>query len=156
MAIKTFEVVFKLRRDNDYNYEKVKDSFIPKKGEICLVDTTKQGLCVVVGDGISTYGQLKDQGYVNSLFIICYFYNGKFYADENHTIALSGIENKFYIDKHNLNNIYYYLDGVFNKVGIDIPQAAVDVAGIMKLYDNIGTNADGTMFFQAEDGIRDA
>lgn len=31
MAIKTFEVVFKLRRDNDYNYEKVKDSFIPKK-----------------------------------------------------------------------------------------------------------------------------
>ncbi len=145
MAVKRVEAILKLRRDYDYNYEKVRDNFIPNKGEVCLVDTEKQGLCVVVGDGISTYGQLKDQGYTNSLFIICYFYNGKFYADENHTIALSGIENKFYIDKRNLNNVYYYLDGVFNKVGVDIPQATVDVAGIMKLYDNTGANVDGTM-----------
>ena len=82
---------------------------------------------------------------MNSLFIICYFYNGKFYADKDHTIELSGIENKFYIDKHNLNNVYYYLDGVFNKIGVDIPQATVDISGIMKLYDNTGANVDGTM-----------
>mgnify|MGYP004454448561 CR=1 FL=1 len=56
MAIKRVEAIFKLRRDNDYNYEKVKDTFIPAKGEACLVDTVKQGLCVIVGDGVSTYG----------------------------------------------------------------------------------------------------
>lgn len=44
-----------------------------------------------------------------------------------------------------MNNVYYYLDGVFNKIGIDIPQATIDVAGIMKLYDNTGVNVDGTM-----------
>ena len=34
---------------------------------------------------------------------------------------------------------------MFNKVGVDILQATVDVAGIMKLYDNTGVNVDGTM-----------
>lgn len=34
---------------------------------------------------------------------------------------------------------------MFNKVDVDIPQATVDVAGIMKLYDNTGVNVDGTM-----------
>ena len=76
MAIKTFEVVFKLRRDNDYNYEKVKDSFIPKKGEICLVDTARQGLCVIVGDGVSTYGSLE---YENTIFQRVYFIGGKIF-----------------------------------------------------------------------------
>lgn len=37
------------------------------------------------------------------------------------------------------------MDGAFNKVGVDIPQATVDVAGIMKLYNNTGVNVDGTM-----------
>lgn len=78
MAIKTFEVVFKLRRDNDYNYEKVKDSFIPKKGEVCLVDTARQGLCVIVGDGVSTYGSLE---YENTIFQRVYFIGGKIFKD---------------------------------------------------------------------------
>lgn len=56
MAVKRIEAILKLRRDYDYNYEKVRDNFIPNKGEVCLVDTEKQGLCVVVGNGISTYG----------------------------------------------------------------------------------------------------
>ena len=46
MATKRVEAIFKLRRDNDYNYEKVKDTFIPAKGEVCLVDTARLGLCV--------------------------------------------------------------------------------------------------------------
>ena len=34
MATKRVEAIFKLRRDNDYNYEKVKDTFIPAKDYI--------------------------------------------------------------------------------------------------------------------------
>ena len=30
-----------LRRDNDYNYNKVGEKFIPKKGEVCIVYTAK-------------------------------------------------------------------------------------------------------------------
>ena len=51
--------VLRLRRDNDYNYEKIKSSFIPANGEICLVDTSRNGLCAVCGDGITPFGQLK-------------------------------------------------------------------------------------------------
>ena len=31
--------VLRLRRDNDYNYAKIANSFVPANGEICLVDT---------------------------------------------------------------------------------------------------------------------
>ena len=51
--------VLRLRRDNDYNYAKIKDSFIPANGEICLVDTAREGLRAVCGDGINTFGQLE-------------------------------------------------------------------------------------------------
>lgn len=134
-----------LRRDVEAKYELVAAKFIPKKGEVCLVDTEKKGLCAIVGDGVSTYAQLEEEGYVNNIFVVCYYYNGKFYADENHTKLLSGIENKFYVDKNNLSNIYYYLDGSFIKVGADIPVASVETAGIMKLYNTKGNNTDGTV-----------
>lgn len=145
MAEKRITMSISLRRDNENNYDLTGSKFIPKHGEVCLVDTTKSGLCAVVGDGVSTFEQLKNNGYVNSIFVICYFYNGSFYADESHTKKLSGIENKIYVDKNNLSNCYFYLDNEFHKIGSDIPVASVDVAGIMKLYDNIGVNTDGTM-----------
>jgi hypothetical protein len=48
--------ILRLRRDNDYNYAKIKDTFIPADGEICLVDTARNGLRAVCGDGVSTFG----------------------------------------------------------------------------------------------------
>jgi hypothetical protein len=51
--------ILRLRRDNDYNYAKIKDTFIPANGEICLVDTARYGLRAVCGDGVSTFGQLE-------------------------------------------------------------------------------------------------
>ena len=50
--------ILRLRRDNDYNYRKIKDTFVPADGEICLVDTARDGLRAVCGDGISTFGEL--------------------------------------------------------------------------------------------------
>ena len=68
--------VIKIRRNNDYNYEKVKDTFIPKHGELCLVDTLKSGLRVKCGDGISTYGQLD---YIDTIIYQGFLIGGEFY-----------------------------------------------------------------------------
>ena len=58
--------VLRLRRDNDYNYAKIKDTFIPANGEICLVDTAREGLRAVCGDGVHTFGQL---AYIGELIV---------------------------------------------------------------------------------------
>ena len=53
--MKHINAIIQLRRDNDYNFEAVKNTFIPANGEVVLVDTAKDGLRAKVGDGYSTY-----------------------------------------------------------------------------------------------------
>jgi hypothetical protein len=48
------------KRDNHYNY---KDDFIPNNGQICFVDTAKDGLQFKVGDGVTAW---KDLSYVQA------------------------------------------------------------------------------------------
>lgn len=140
MATKRVEAIFKLRRDNDYNYEKVKDTFIPAKGEVCLVDTARLGLCVKVGDGVSTYGSLE---YVNTIFQMVIFVEGKAFVNDKE-ITPSG--NKIYIDANNTNDLYYYNGVEFVLIGPgSLPAASAETAGIMKLYSTTGENVDGTM-----------
>ena len=140
MATKRVEAIFKLRRDNDYNYEKVKDTFIPAKGEVCLVDTARLGLCVKVGDGVSTYGSLE---YVNTIFQMVTFVEDKAFVNDKE-IAPSG--NKIYIDANNTNDLYYYNGVEFVLIGPGLlPAASAETAGIMKLYSTTGENVDGTM-----------
>lgn len=140
MATKRVEAIFKLRRDNDYNYEKVKDTFIPAKGEVCLVDTARLGLCVKVGDGVSTYGSLE---YVNTIFQMVTFVEGKTFVNDKE-ITPSG--NKIYIDANNTNDLYYYNGVEFVLIGPgSLPAASAETAGIMKLYSTTGENVDGTM-----------
>lgn len=140
MAIKRVEAIFKLRRDNDYNYEKVKDTFIPAKGEVCLVDTARLGLCVKVGDGVSTYGSFE---YVNTIFQMVTFVEGKVFINDKE-ITPNG--NKIYIDANNTNDLYYYNGVEFVLIGPgSLPTASAGTAGIMKLYSTTGENVDGTM-----------
>lgn len=140
MATKRVEVIFKLRRDNDYNYEKVKDTFIPAKGEVCLVDTVRLGLCVKVGDGVSTYGSLE---YVNTIFQMATFVEGKAFVNDK---EITPNENKIYIDANNTNDLYYYNGVEFVLIGPgSLPTASAETAGIMKLYSTTGENVDGTM-----------
>ena len=149
MAIeKIVNAVIACRRDNDYNYAKVATTFIPKSGEICLVDTSRQGLCAIVGDGSATYGDLLAKGYVNDIFIKGFYLNGTFYnVKENPTDAniLDKNINKIYIDLNN-NNIYYYDGEKFVLIGIgNLPTASADTAGVVKMYNVTGSNEDGTM-----------
>ena len=44
-----------LRRDTEAKYLSVADRFIPKKGEVCLVDTEFYGLRVKIGNGFTSF-----------------------------------------------------------------------------------------------------
>ena len=47
-----------LRRDNDYNYKKTENTFVPANGEVCFVDVAGYGLRAKVGDGITVFAKL--------------------------------------------------------------------------------------------------
>lgn len=138
-----------LRRDNDYNYKKIENTFIPLNGEVCLVDVAGYGLKAKVGNGISTFAQLPYTDDVlwqniNSLIIKGYFYNGEFYKDNAHTELLAKNTGCIYIDA--LNSKVYVYNGIeYSSLSGGISNATANKAGIVKLYDNLGQNVDGTM-----------
>lgn len=137
--------IIRLRRDNDYNYDKIKDRFIPASGEICLVDTARNGLRAVCGDGKTKFGELE---YLDELIIKGYYSDNKFYKDKELTIELPAQTNKIYICIKGVYTLYIY-DGVaYQKISNtagSLPTASATTPGVMKLYDTVGNNEDGTM-----------
>ena len=95
-----------LRRDNDYNYAKVAEKFIPAYGEICLIDTARSGLRAVCGDGVTPFYALE---YMDNLFIKGYYNAGLFYTDAGHTVLCKKNTNVLYIDIR--TSAMYYFDG---------------------------------------------
>lgn len=138
---KLINTTIKLRRDNDYNYNKVADSFIPLKGEPVLVDTEQYGLRFKIGDGVTSYGALVYADENNNIVLLGYYLNGKFYTDSTYTVELEKSENKLYIDK---NARAVYIWNGENYIPLS-PEATETVAGMMKLYQTSGDNTDGTM-----------
>lgn len=140
--MKMFNSVLRLRRDNDYNYKKIENTFIPASGEICLIDTAKMGVVAVCGDGKTVF---KDLNYLNQLVKRGYYIDNLFYKDQNKSEPLKELINVIYIDL--LTNKLYYFDGEqYNNVGgSNIGTATSTNPGIMKLYDTLGSNIDGTM-----------
>lgn len=138
-----FDGIIKLRRDNDFNYEKIKDTFIPANGEICLVDTARDGLRAVCGDGVHTFGELN---FVGEVLVRGYYYNGNFYSDNTCENLIDGSMIKIYIDI-NKGGLYYFDGKYYQSVAErgSISTATSITPGIMKLYDSIGDNTDGTM-----------
>lgn len=147
MPSNILNVVIKLRRDNDYNYEKIKETYIPENGEVCLVDTSKRGLCTIVGDGVRSYGKILDEdGYANEVIVYVYVgASGKLYKDSTLLNAVVGNMNKLYVDRLNTRDMYYFNGEEFVLIGGDVPTATAERAGIMKLYDTTGSNVDGSM-----------
>ena len=131
----------RLRRDNDYNYAKIKDSFIPANGEICLVDTARDGLRAVCGDGVSTFGQLD---FLNDFIKKGYYYEGNFYSDAAHTIKLDSFTTNLYIDLKT-SQLYFFNGAEYKELNNNLQLASEQAAGIMKLYSTTGENEDGTM-----------
>lgn len=128
-----------LRRDNYFNY---KSDFVPLNGEICLVDTARDGLRAICGDGVTQFSNLE---YMDEIIVKGYMNNDKFYKDSIYTTEITGAIHKLYIDLNN-NRIYVFDGSKFISVGGEkIPYANEEVAGILKLYDTVGQNQDGTM-----------
>ena len=138
---KLINTTIKLRRDNDYNYSRVADSFIPMKGEPVLVDTEQYGLRFKIGDGVTTYGALDYADDNNNVVLLGYYLNSKFYTDSTYTVELEKSESKLYIDK---NARAVYIWNGENYIPLS-PEATETVAGMMKLYQTSGNNTDGTM-----------
>ena len=136
--------ILRLRRDNDYNYAKIKDTFIPANGEICLVDTARCGLRAVCGDGVSTFAQLE---YIGESFQQAYWDNvsKSFYYDKHLTREVTDKrENVLYLDI-DTSQLYYYTGEQFKPIDLGLPTASDTVMGVLKLYNNTGDNIDGTM-----------
>ena len=135
--------ILRLRRDNDYNYAKIKDTFIPQNGEICLVDTARNGLRAVCGDGVSTFGQLD---YIGESFFQGYYSEllDNFYSDRDFNNELGKRENVIYLD-YNSNQLFYYNGIGYIQIKEVIPHASENIFGIVKLYNDTGDNVDGTM-----------
>lgn len=142
--MKTLNAIVRLRRDSENNFEKIKDSFIPANGEVVLVDT-KQGLRPKVGDGNLPYSKLEfiDESYRDTI-INGYYENGIFYTDVNKTDILDGQQNKLYIDNAH-SKIYYYDGDFYINIQQSLTTATETVSGIVKLYDDLGDNIDGTI-----------
>ena len=135
------KAVLRLRRDNDYNYAKIKDSFIPANGEICLVDTARDGLRAVCGDGVSTFGQLN---FLNDFIKKGYYHEGNFYSDVAHSVELDSFTTNLYIDLKT-SQLYFFNGAEYKELNNNLQLASEQVAGVMKLYSTTGENEDGTM-----------
>ena len=139
--------ILQLRRDNDYNYEKIKDKFIPENGEVILVDTARNGLRAKVGNGISTYGDLpfSDENLAVNIFVQGYFYNSQFYFDADYKELIPASINKIYVDKVT-NKLFRFDVDEYVLIGVNnyLPASSTQ-AGVMKLYNELGDNTDGTM-----------
>ena len=135
--------ILRLRRDNDYNYAKIKDTFIPANGEICLVDTSRYGLKAVCGDGVSTFGQLE---YIGESFKQAYYdyVTESFYEDKLLQKEVSKKEDVLYLDI-DTSNLYYWTGEVFKLIDFNLPTASETTLGVLKLYNSTGDNIDGTM-----------
>ena len=144
-----FNGIIRLRRDNDYNYEKIKHSFIPQNGEVCLVDTSTRGLRAKVGDGKTTFANLEyaDSMLVSemdSIVISGYFRDGKFYSDSVYTNEITPKNIRLYINISE-SNLYYFNGEEYQALGSKVTNATSSIAGVMKLYGSVGHNEDGTM-----------
>lgn len=151
MAKKTLKTTIKLRRDTVNNYAS-HGNHIPLKGEVCIVDPTgtapwakTRNIRIKIGDGIKTWNQLSFLDQENPSLVRGYYFNNKFYLDDEHTEELEDFEfNLLYLDLH--KGIIYYYDGehlVANTV--EVASASDERPGIMKLYQTYGQNTDGTM-----------
>ena len=151
MAKRVLSTTIKLRRDTINNYASY-PNHIPLKGEICIVDPTastpwtqSKNIRIKIGDGVTTWSNLKFYDEQNSSVLCGYYYNGGFYQDLSHTIEIEDLNFKtLYVDLH--QGIIYYYDGVELKANVvTIPNASALQPGIMKLYQTLGSNTDGTM-----------
>ena len=148
MSQKIYNAIIKLRRDNDYNYNAVANTFVPANGEVCIVDDAHFGIRAKVGNGVASYGALPfaDQYVQNRVVERGYLKNGAFYYTnvESQAQLMEAVDYKLYLDILT-GGVYYYDTTAYTLVKSSLPTATAVEAGVMKLYTTKGLNTDGTM-----------
>ena len=143
--MRTINTVIQLRRDNDYNFEKIKNTFVPANGEVVLVDTARNGLRAKVGDGFSTYAQLQfTDADIRNAVLHGFLKDDVFYKDKIYSVPMTAMINKIYIDD-NEYKIYYYNGSTYKNIQTTFTTATDVEPGLVKLYSTTGQNTDGTM-----------
>lgn len=143
--MKTLNAVLQLRRDNDYNFDKIKNSFIPANGEVILVDTAKDGLRAKVGNGFSTYAELNfTDADIRNAVLHGYLKDNIFYYDLIHTTPMPSMINKIYIDDA-AYKIYFFDGNEYKNIQTTFSTATDITPGLVRLYGTTGQNIDGTM-----------
>lgn len=139
------KATIQLRRDNDYNFEKIKNTFIPANGEVVLVDTAKDGLRAKVGNGVTPYGQLQftDEDIRNTV-LHGFLIEGSFYKTINKDGLVQPMINKIYIDDSS-RKLYFYNGTQYELINATYTTATNAEPGLVKLYAETGQNIDGTM-----------
>lgn len=147
MAEKHMNAVLRLRRDRSFAYERLQ-SFIPRDGEVCIVDTSREGIRIKIGDGMTQYKQLP---YVDfGIVLRGYLHEGSFYPNRNY-LEEEKLDTtaSIYIDRVQ-DKIYYYDENQYKEIGVNAPNASADTPGIMKLYDTWnGLASDGSVTQEA-------
>ena len=144
---KVLKAVVQLRRDNEFNFEPIANSFVPANGEVVLIDTRRDGLRAKVGDGRTTLANLiwADARYRDA--IVTGYYDESedvFYETNTKEVALSAYTNRLYIDRWR-NKIYYFNGLTYVLVDGAYSPASATTPGVVKLYSTTGQNTDGTM-----------
>ena len=136
--------IVQLRRDNEANFNKIKDSFVPYNGEVVLVDTSN-GLRAKVGDGVHKYKELSftDEAYIDAV-INGYCENGVFYKDTSKQEVLPNKTNKVYVDNAH-SKVYYFNGSRYVTIQETLTTANDREAGLVRMYSTLGNNIDGTM-----------
>ena len=141
--MKQVNAIIRLRRDNETSFNLIKNSFIPAKGEVVLVDTSN-GLRAKVGTGTTPYASLPfcdeiaSNGVVNG-----YLEDNVFYSDMSKTQIINGSLGKIYID--NVHSKIYYYDNGYKLIQQSLTTASEEMPGVVKLYNSLGDNIDGTL-----------
>ena len=146
-AVLTTIKAIKLRKDTEANYSKIASAFIPQDGEVCLVATTSSGLRAKVGDGKTSFASLPYNDEDNSFkapVVLGYYRENAFYSDAAFATAVNLYAHQLYVDKTS-HNLYYYDGTNLICTTADIPNATSTTAGLVKLYNTKGNNADGTV-----------
>lgn len=142
---KTIKSIIQLRRDNDYNFERIKNTFIPANGEVVLVDTASQGLRAKVGNGYSTYAELDfTDADMRNAVIHGFLYDNVFYKDNLFSVPITPMINKIFIDD-STRKIYFYNGEIYQNIQTTFTTASAIEPGLVKLYSTVGYNTDGTM-----------
>ena len=143
--MRTVNAIIQLRRDNEYNFEKIKDKFIPANGEVVLVDTARDGLRAKVGNGASTFAELQyTDADIRNAVLHGYLKDNIFYKDSDKTAPYSPMINKIFIDDSNYK-LYFYNGSEYQTLQTTFTTASEVEPGLVKLYSTIGQNTDGTM-----------